>query len=260
MSTRGGGRGIQVDSTATVDLVDLSVSTASEVGVFVVGNGTTATLTNVEVHDTSTEAGEYGYGFVFQGGASVTMSGGGAFDNHAVGILADTAIVDIDNVSVEGTVQDADGYLGRGMQLQGDVDAIVSNCALAGNHDTGIFALTAMAVSVSTTTIQATAAADMPNSGEQSGDGIVVSSGDVSYNPADFDTELTGNTIDGSTRAGIVLEGVTVSVSGNQVTGSGYDVGGVSIFAQESAVVSGSDTVENLAEGLDVNRYQISTQ
>jgi hypothetical protein len=251
LCTRGGTRGIQVWSLADVSISSVVVEDSWGVGLVINGNGTTAALTDVEVYSSRPFFdGSNGYGFAFQEGAVVTMDGGGAYENTGVGILvSDVDEVAISGVTIEGTQRNDDGYYGRGIQIQDFAQVVsIEDSVFRDNHDAGVFSLTTLSFSLSNTTVEGTLASDMPALEGESGDGVVVTRGEDNLDPADYTNELADNTVTGSARAGIVLDGVTAVTTTNDLSGNGYEQEGSSFFAQGPAVVSGDDTVATLSD------------
>ena len=253
ISVDGGRRSVQVWSNATgILLSDIVVQNASETGVLIHGNGTEATLTNIEVYDTEPTNGGFGYGVALQEGATVTMSGGGVWNSTAVGVLIeDVTAVDISNIEVDGTKANADGYYGRGVQFQSDCGlSTLVDTTISGSDDAGIFVMEPIVYTMTGNTILTTTASAIPDSYATSGDGVVITRGDNNRNPADFDTTLEDNTVTGSDRAGILLDGVTSAVSGNTISDVSFE-----IVRQNSASVSGNDDVAELSgdDVLDLN-------
>ncbi len=250
--SRGGTRSIQVWSAAQADLLNLRVEESIEAGLVIHGNSVVATIENVEVHSTVTTDDGFGYGIAFQEGATVTMSGGGAWDSTSVGLLIDdVSEVTLSEVTVDGTNQDGSGQYGRGLQIQEDAGPVsIADSTFSSNHGAGVFAMTALYLSMTGNLVDGTGASGIPDSSSGSGDGVVVTRGEGNLDPAYYVGMLDGNTVSGSDRAGIVLDGVTVEVSANTVSDSGY-----AIVSQGPADVSGSDTCTELTdeEALELN-------
>jgi hypothetical protein len=251
LCSRGGTRGIMVWSAASVTLSAVVVDGARGAGLVVNGNGTAATLTDVEVWGTEPfSGGGNGYGIAMQEGALVSMTGGGAWENTGVGILvSDVEEVSFDGIVVEGTQPDDDGYYGRGLQVQDFALSVsIVGSTFSGNHDAGIFALTALSLALEGSTVEGTLAGALPESEDDSGDGVVITRGEDNLKPSDYVATLDGNTVTGSDRAGIVLDGVFATVSGNALSDNGFSLDGTSIVSQGPADVHGDDTVAALSE------------
>ena len=110
--------------------------------------------------------------------------------------------------------------------------------------------MTSLYVSMTGSAVETTGASGIPESSSASGDGVVLTRGEENLDPADYVGALDGNTITGSDRAGILLDGVTVDVSANTVSDSGYE-----IVSQGPADVSGTDDCTALGdtEALELN-------
>ncbi len=259
LCSRGGTRDIVAWSGAEVQLSSVRIEDAEEAGLVVHGHGTTAVLTDVEVHDTIADStGSLGYGFSFQGGSTVAMSGGGAWGSVGAGILIDAAEdVQLSSVVVEVRRANDDGLFGRGIQIQQEAwSVVIEDSLVVDNVDAGIFALNTLDLVIWDSDVSTVAASVLPDSAQTSGDGVVVTRGDEGYDPSGFLVVLTGNSVDGAARAALVVDGVTATVDGNTDLGSPQGM-----VAQGPAVVSGSDALVELAEdeALPLNLQTMST-
>ncbi|MFZ5478068.1 MAG: hypothetical protein ACOZNI_14935 [Myxococcota bacterium] len=261
----GGTRALKVWNGASVVATALDVTGAAGAGIVFDGDDCLVDLSEVTVRDTlATEIDgvEVGYG-ISVNLATVTMSGGGVWGTTAAGILGEGATIELVDVTVADTAATADGYYGRGVQVQEQGTLAASGVTLTGNADAGLFALRAFSTSLDGLTVDATSASAVPDlSGITTGDGVVVTQGDAAYDPATFLTALTGSDVADSARAGVLFDGVTADVSGNSVAGSGYDVGGVSILCQGGTKMTGTDAwvvLEDAGESpLDLNTTPLS--
>lgn len=248
LCTRGGTRNIQVWSDALVSLTAVRSTQASSAGVLIHGALSVASLDGVEVDGLIPDADGLGYGIAVQQGASATISGGSISGATAVGVFIDDATeIDISGLAVADTATDASGFYGHGLQVQADtVQVTVDTSSFTDNQGAGVFVLQGLGFTMSASTVFSTVAAAIPDSAETTGDGVVISRGEGNINPATFVASLEGNTIEGSARAGILLDGVTAALSSNVLSGNGY--GEDIAVAQDSAAFSGTDDVTELAE------------
>jgi hypothetical protein len=248
LCTRGGTRNIQIWSDAVVLVHQVRSTDSAQAGIVVHGAATMATLTDVQVHTPIPGADGLGYGIAIQEGATASISGGSVSGATAVGVFVDDANeVDISDLAISDTVTDASGLYGHGLQVQADTVAVtVDATTFTDNQGAGVFVLQGLGFVLTGSTVDATAAAGIPDSVETTGDGVVISRGDGNINPATFVATLEGNTISGSARAGLLLDGVTAALSSNVLSGNGY--GADVALAQDSAIFSGTDDVTELAE------------
>ena len=131
-------------------------------------------------------------------------------------------ILALSNVEIADTLPADDGAFGRGVQIQGFASARLADTVLSNNHDAGLFSLLGEDLALERVTVDQTA------SGAVGGDGIVVTGVDADgrqLDPATFTVTLDDNVVTDPARAGIVLERVTATVTGNQVTGAVQDSG-----------------------------------
>jgi len=241
LCTAGGTRNLQVWSDASARLSHLRSEAGADAGIVIQGRATTATLEDVVVQDPVSVDGGSAYGIAIQEGATVTMTGGGVWGATAAGILVDDAnTVAFSGITVEGTPADADLHHGHGLQVQADtVDVAVENAAFLSNMGAGVFVLQGLTFQMSSSTVDGTSGSLITGSPDTSGDGVVVSRGEGNENPAIFQASFSGNTVSDSTRAGIVLDGVTATLDGNTLSGNGE--GDDLALAQDDAVVGGFD-------------------
>jgi hypothetical protein len=228
ISTRGGTRGIQAWSAATITLHDILVESSRAAGVIIHGNGTVASLEEVYVHGTlSVDDGSGGYGLAFQEGAEVAMTGGGAYDNTAAGIMvSDVESVALHGVIVEGTLQDRQGRYGRGVMIQDFASSVIidEGSEIRDNHDAGVFALAPLSFTMSDSTVRGSLASVIPGIEDTSGDAVVVTRGTDKLDPSLYLAALTGNVIEEFERAGILFDGVTAAESDNTIAASDLQV------------------------------------
>ncbi len=261
-TTEGGRRALWIWNGAEVTVEAVDVTDSLRLGVVLGGFDSIVSLVDVTVHDPVVEAEgevEYGYGIAIQE-AAVTMSGGGVYNANRVGILAHMALVDLDGVTIDGTASDSDGYLGRGIQLQDLSVASLTGCSLSGNRDAGLFSLRSVDLVLDGLTVDGTGAADVPGSGDTTGDGIVLTQGDGNYDPAEFQATLTQCVVTASDRAGILIEDVTATLTDNTAgTDNGMSDDDTSIYVQGDAVVNGVDDTAVPATSLVLNQIGVET-
>lgn len=247
LTLSGGDRGLWVWGGAAASASHVVIDDGQWSGFVVDGPFTLLDLEDVSVTGTRSVGGVGGYGGEIDG-AVVTWTGGGAWGNTAVGVVVsgETADLQLSNVEIADTLPADDGAFGRGVQVQEYASARLSDTVLSNNHDAGLFSLLGDDLVLERVTVDQTAG------GAVGGDGIVVTGVDAGgrqLDPATFVVTLDDNVVTDPARAGIVLERVTATVSGNQVTG-----GVQGLVSQEGAVVSGPDVVDVLTVPLVLNR------
>jgi len=121
------------------------------------------------------------------------------------------------------------------VQLQGLTDAAIDGCSVSNVAGGGIYVVDAGRARVTGCVVERV------GGGEEPGDGILVARrrGDMLA-----PVTLTGNTVRGAARMGIVLAGVDATLSGN-VAGAdnGQSVDGRSVYADEASQVTGEGVV-----------------
>lgn len=252
---------ICADSTATV--TGVNVESGERAGIVAVGAGTTVTLSDVNVTNPVPAADyagdEAAYG-ISVSTANVSMEGGGIRGATGVAFLAEGATISLTDVEISATSTLTTGQFGRGIQLQGLSTATLDTVTLDGNQDAGLFSSQSLSLNLSSLTVSNTGAGALTDDTDTTGDGIVVSQGgpdDAIYDASLFVTRITGCTVTGSARAGMVVQDVLVEeLSGNTAgADNDYAPGGVSIIVQGSAQISASspDAYEEATTALDLN-------
>ena len=215
------------------------------------------TLEDVEVRDIVPEdtdiADGVGYGVSVRMGTLV-MRGGGVWNASRAGIVAESAALELTDVTVADTAP-VDGRLGRGIHLQLLSSATLTGLSLLGNSDAGFFSSRSGNLVVVDTVIEGTLAATLPDAADTTGDGLVacqLSEDGTVFDPSTFHAEITGTIVTGSARAGIVVDGIEASLDANTAgADNGYSSGGTSIYTQGSASTSGGDRAVPLGDGGD---------
>ena len=240
----GGRRAVWFWSGADVRVEDLIVDQPELTGFVVDGPSTFGTFKDVEVRDPRPYNGDIAYGMAVSG-ASVRWIGGGVSRAIGAAVVVDgsDARFTAQNVSINDSAATAGGAFGRGLQVQGFASATVADSDFAGHADVALFGLRAADLDVEASTFR-----------DIGSDAIVATGIDADgrrVDPSTFATSLLGNSVDGASRAGIVLERVTADVSDNAVSATPSETARVS---QEGAVVTGTDTVVELVDSLPLNR------
>jgi hypothetical protein len=184
-----GGRGIGVQGGASLTLSRALLSGNRDVGMQVSSAGTTVTASDVVIENTQSAAdGTYGRGINVRKGATLTLSHALLSGNCEVGMVvshAGTTVTGSD-VVIENTQSQADGILGRGIDVQEGASLTLFRALLSGNRDVGMFVSHAgTTVAASDIVIENTKVAacaedpllDCPNAGAGFGDGMLVLGG-----------------------------------------------------------------------------------
>lgn len=264
LSLSGGERTVRIWQGAEVSLSQVSLYSPERSGFLIDGVDTIVVMDEVTVHDPvvgETNNGNLiGYGIVVDN-ASLRMTGGGVYGATVAGIMASSNREDgtlyLEDVEVTDTLPDKSGYFGRGIHLQSTNEVELVDCILSDNQDSGLFAILPRTLSVSGTLIERTAASDIPDEKETTGDGITITglSDGTNNNPADFTVTLSDNTVSDADRIGILLERVTATINGNAASGKEG-----SIEAQDSAVVSGEDAYTTLKTSRLLNYDELEVE
>jgi hypothetical protein len=247
----GGRRAVLIAAGAGADgpiiLERLTVLDSVRSGVVVDGYLTRAHLLDVDVSGVIAEETGGGWGVLIRTQASpmnplpapnlldgVTVEGA-----HQAGIVASGAWVDVVASRVSGTSA-VDGRHGRGIQFQMGTRGTLDTVTLEGNADAALFldkpGREGEAVYVLDCLLTGTSPADVPDTGETSGDGLVLSQHDAGVDPAEYLAIVQGTTFSDNPRAHLLVESVGLQVDGESIFGSGNDFPFVS---QGGAIVEG---------------------
>jgi hypothetical protein len=248
LTLQGGDRPLWVWGGGELSVSAVTVADANWTGFVVDGPYTIVIAQELTVRGTRAVGGAGGYGAEIDG-ATVSWEGGAVLESTGAGVVVsgETASLSLVDVEISDTLPDDEGRFGRGVQIQSYATAAVQDCLLERNQDAAIFSLLGQEVLVERAQITSV----VESSGD-GGDGIVITGIDSDgreLDPASFVATLTDNVIDNAVRAGVLLERVTATLAGNQVTSSGQER-----VAQEGAVLSGPDAVTELADPLPLRR------
>lgn len=236
-TAQGGLISIKVWADSTVDISHIAIDGATAAGIS--HNGGYGVYSDIQI--TGTVASEQGYGYGF------AMDGGGAelfdlevSDATMAGILVGGGEIQMLGVKVSGTQPDAEGLLGRGIQLQEYANGVFADVTLTNNADAGLYALRS-AVTSTNLAISGTKAGVCEDCELQTGDAAVFSRGDSNVAPGTFQIALTDSVIDGADRTGFLFSGVTAEVTGTIAQDCGHLVDDKALLSQDGAVVSGDE-------------------
>ncbi len=138
------GRGLVAEVDSVVELSRVFLSRNHEIGVFVNGDGTSLTLSDVVVEDTQERAsdGAGGQGLNVQSGAAVAVTRALISGNRSLGVFVegDGTSLTLSDVVVEDTQERAsDGAGGRGLNVQSGATVEVTRALISGSRDLGVF-------------------------------------------------------------------------------------------------------------------------
>lgn len=270
-AVEGGRRALTIWQGADVTVEYVSVRQSARLGIIIGGWESVASLNHVEVSDTIMETDglvDYGYGISVQEGTA-TMTDVLVEGSTTVGILGSAADLTMTRVTVQDTLPNGYGFMGRGLQLHALSMAVMDECAFTRNLDAGVHSESSVWLEMNDSTVTDTGYGALPGDPECQGaacpgEGVVVTQGGENFDPASFTTLLAGNEITGCQRAGIVIEDVSVDLSGN-VAGAdnGLADGGTSIYIQGDAIdpglhVSGADSYNVLVDSLPLNNESVA--
>lgn len=146
---------------ASLELDSCVLADNGSIGLVAFGQGTTVALLDSAVESTiPTSSGSLGFGLQVYDGASVQLDGSVVVGNSNAGILAYDAGTSVILVAstVQGTLANAGGMLGYGLDLQDGAEVTISDSEISGNTGAGIFATGAeTTVALTGTTVRDTA-------------------------------------------------------------------------------------------------------
>jgi hypothetical protein len=252
LTVTGPGMGVLIRQGAgaggEVVLSEVTVLGTDRVGIFVNGADTVARVQDFVVEGVDPYLETAGWGVVVVE-AEAVLERGTVTAVHELGVLIDAApsveLVDLDVLQVD---PNEEGRLGRGIQFQSGSSGLVERAQVLDVWDAGVALVTAGGVTVQGSTVEGVAAGSYD--GQPTGDGILVLGGGLR-------STLTGNTVTGNARTGILIDSTPVDLSENETEGNTTTEGDVSIYAQGSAIddlgglQSGEATVPAVAFPLD---------
>lgn len=251
----GGRRALWIWSGASVSTTRLRIAGSRGTGVVMDGQDTRVDASDLRVSDTEEdESGlAIGVGIIK---ASARWSGGSVSRSRTAGVFVDSdgrsGDIELVGVVISETAADADGLYGRGLQVQGAASLSMVGCEVTDSEDAAVFVFQTFSTSIEDLVVSGVTASAIPDETETSGDGVVITSedgGDDELDPSLFSVSLLNSTIGGYIRAGVLVEDVTATLSGNSATDGVYG-----LASQGGTVLGGTDTVETPAEELLLNR------
>ncbi len=231
----GGGLVVRAGGRATLD--ELRVQDVQGFGVGVIGQDTTASLTDVEILSPGAARRWTldGWGLLVTG-ASVQAERLKVQGARSMGVYVNGGSLKATGLVVDGVEDTGLGRRGFGVYARDASSITLSDCAVSRVAAAGV-----VLINVESSAITGCAVSDVTANSTGGGDGIVVTNQYGAEGP--FVTTLTGNTVTRAARMGIAVSGVTATLSGNTAgADNGLVVEGSSVFADAGAAVSGDTT------------------
>jgi hypothetical protein len=250
LTLRGGYRGLTVRGGSSFESNGVVIEEAVRTGVFIAGAETTATLSDTVVRGVQLDQEAYGWGVVVQD-ATVVLNQVDVTDTHAVGVLVEFGNATFNGGTVRGVAADEQGLFGRGVQLQNLAQGALADLSVETTADAGVFAHRTVALDVSNIWVVDTGGG-LTAEGTPTGDGLVVTQANGNNDPADFQVTVTDSIFECSDRAGVVLDGVTATLNGVTTPDSGLEEGGIGVWAQNGAQVTGENNLAGEPLGLNL--------
>ncbi len=180
-------------------------------------------------------------------GSTVDVTALDVHDGQGSGLVAVDSTLALTGASI-GDIMAAGSGIGRGIHLEDCASVILDDVTIAGDlpgvEDAGIFSMGCGELTVTDCVVQDAVGVTLPLGGT-SGDGIVATPGPAPLDPTAYVVVLEDNEITEVARAGILLDGVSASLSGNTTDAEFY--------SQNGAAVSGTDQVTTLQTPLEWN-------
>ncbi len=132
----GGGRGISVQDSATLSLIDSEVAENHEIGLAIIAGS--ATVVGTTVRDTQpTASGIMGRGINVQEGSDLQVSESTISGNHDIGVFIGDATATLTDCAITGTQPNSTGN-GRGISLMPGSELVMRDCLVEENYEIGI--------------------------------------------------------------------------------------------------------------------------
>ena len=257
-------------SETPVRLERLRVLDSLRIAVAVSGLTTQVVLEDVDIVDILDDEGYFGWGLGVQAAGSdwleptgrVDMLGGSIEAATGVGVFVDRANVGLTSMVVRDTAP-IGGMFGRGVQLQNNATGLLDDVLAEDNTDAAVFLHKPKDVIVRGCVLRGTASGSLPEDPKAlTGDGIAVTQGFWSEDPAPWRVVLEANTFEDNARAGAIIEDVTVGVDAeNAYGGNGLAAEGKTfplapsedaLYFQGVAAVEGVEGGPPGAEGIEL--------
>lgn len=139
-----GGRGLNVQTGAHVEVERGTFEESGELGIFAGGDGTELALTDIVIRETlGCRNGEGGRGMNVETGALVAVTRALLENNREVGIWVgdEGTELTLEDVVVSDTQRNGLGEIGTGMEVKDGASADVTRAIFEGNHGAGIYAV-----------------------------------------------------------------------------------------------------------------------
>ncbi|MEZ4301060.1 MAG: right-handed parallel beta-helix repeat-containing protein [Polyangiaceae bacterium] len=160
-------------------------------------------------------------------------------DNRDLGIFLHGAQATIESTVVRGTLPDAQGAHGRGIQVQADLDSgarsslLLRTSLIDGSHDFGV-AVASSDLTVESTVVRGT----LPGTDGSAGDGIAV----FTTTPDPSTATITGSRVESNARAGVSFFSAAVTLTSSAVVCNALDLDGeVTIEGQPNTFTDGGN-------------------
>jgi hypothetical protein len=137
-----GGRALNVQAGASLEVARLRAQDNRDACVFVDGAGSLLALTDAALVGTNAdESGAFGRAIAVQGAGELRMSRAFVGDNTEAGVFTTGTgtVLELTDVVIRDTRADGLGTFGRGLTVQDGATATLSRVLLAANHDVGVF-------------------------------------------------------------------------------------------------------------------------
>jgi len=147
------GRGLNVQSGGQISLTEAEVADNLDVGIFVLGDGSSVTLDHASIHGTETQPSDrrWGIGAGAQDGATITAVASAFEDNREIGVAANDgdASISLTDCVVRGTrPRERDEEAGRGINMAGAASGILTRVLIEDNHDVGVALIRGAALTI----------------------------------------------------------------------------------------------------------------
>ena len=245
------GYGLSMGQGAELTMVDSTLEGHQEIGLYLMGQGTTADLDNVVIRGTRpSPAGMDGTGVWVLDGAELTADACILEDNtqFGLGVQGLDARADLGEVTIRDTNADDRGNYGYGVEVLGGAELVMEQCTLEDNTAAGMFVVAAgSSATLTDTTVQGTRRPATQTTGvgviaqdrahisliggsigPQDGPGLLaISEGEI---------QCTGCSLDASAFAGAVVWSGVLTMEDASISGTRVDAnegGGIGIYASD---------------------------
>jgi len=237
----GYGRGLDIESGATLELTDCLVTRSHDLGFF--SHASDSTLTRVAITDTrSDDLGLTGIGIGLQEGSSMRASDLRVERCIGDGIYLSDSVAEITGATIQDIATQKDGDEGPGIEMASGSVLVLIDALVSGAHEVGVYVGGASTATITSSVVTETS----PNQYGDGGFGIRITGGSVGA--------ISSSTVSYNYALGVLIDGSEATITDSQIIDtqtedSGW--GGTGLQVEDATLyMSGSQVERNRSGGV----------